>query len=428
MTLLLPINDPVMSNRLQWIDQQMSTPAISDNCVSSFTATQNAATGGVDVSFTLTDSTGVSSITLVRSQVMDMSQGVVLQTWSASESNFTWSDTDSALQTAGQAYYWLKLEPVNTNGSEVIVGPQYIQLNISSLAPVPCTDISASHGPASNGAVMITVNVAGITAGNSVKIYVSGYQGNPFGVAFAQHNSAPLQFPLQDTGETITLGAIQVSVSGIEASSGPTCTLTLNSSATAAAKIEGIAVTQILSGNQIAWPSSLDAGVTAYQIWRGNFGGGFGAATLLTTVSVTGQSSMQYLDVAGLTGNFEYYLIAVCSFGNSPNSDAAFPTITLTKVVAGTNIHVTPSSGTGIVTIATLNFADDETVSGSGTAWTLANTPVAGCVPIVMVDTGTALTPLLKGSASAYGYSISGANITTVTSYAAGKLIAWYRF
>lgn len=417
--------DPVMNNRLQWIDQQMSTPPISDNCVSGFTTTQNAATGGVDVAFTLTDSTGVASITLVRSQVSDISQGVVLQTWSASDSNFAWSDTDSALQTAGQAYYFLKLEPLNTNGSEVDIGPQYIQLNTSGLAPLPCTDVSASHAAAANGAIMLTVNVAGITSGNFVKIYVSGYQGNASFVAFAQHNSAPLQFPLVDTGETVTIEAIQVSLSGVEAASGPACTLTLNSSATAAAKIEGIVVTQIFSGNQIAWPSSLDSGVTGYQIYRGNFGGGFGAATLLTTVSATGQSSVQYLDAAGLAGNYEYYLIAVSTNGNSPASASAYPTITLTKVVAGTNITINPSIGTGIVTINANNFTDNETVSGSGTSWTLANAPSG--VPIVMVDTGTALTPLLKGSAAAYGYSISGANITTVTSYTAGKLIAWYR-
>jgi hypothetical protein len=73
-------------------------------------------------------------------------------------------------------------------------------------------------------------------------------------------------------------------------------------------------------------------------------------------------------------------------------------------------------------------FEDNETVAGSGTAWTLTNTPATGCVPQLFVEiSGFGLVGLLNGSAAAYGYTISGTSITTVSSYSAGALHAWYR-
>lgn len=73
-------------------------------------------------------------------------------------------------------------------------------------------------------------------------------------------------------------------------------------------------------------------------------------------------------------------------------------------------------------------FVDDETVAGSATAWSLSHIPVAGCVPILMVElAGFGLIGLLRDSPAAYGYTISGVDITTVSSYSAGALHAWYR-
>jgi hypothetical protein len=76
------------------------------------------------------------------------------------------------------------------------------------------------------------------------------------------------------------------------------------------------------------------------------------------------------------------------------------------------------------------NFSDNETVGGNGTAWILGHTPIAGCVPILMVppfaDYG--MFALVLGSAGPYGYTISGANITTVISWPAGSMRAWYRY
>ena len=61
---------------------------------------------------------------------------------------------------------------------------------------------------------------------------------------------------------------------------------------------------------------------------------------------------------------------------------------------------------------------DSEIVSGSGTSWTLASTPVVGSVRLF--GQRNRLYPGVD-------YSISGAVITTTLSYSAGDLLADYR-
>lgn len=60
---------------------------------------------------------------------------------------------------------------------------------------------------------------------------------------------------------------------------------------------------------------------------------------------------------------------------------------------------------------------ENEVVSGSGTSWTLANTPVSGSVKLYAG--GIRLTP-----GAGNDYTISGASITTASSYSAGALTA----
>lgn len=349
--------EPIVTQRNQFLDGLMSTPNIGETAVSQFIPITNATTKGVDISFSLTDTTGIASLSLVRATVLDIAQGTVLQTWTASESAFTWSDTDAKLQQSGQAFYWIKLEPANPTGQEVVVGPQYILLNPSLLAPVPLLDVSASHAAASNGTVLVTVNVSGISVGDSVKIYVTNYEANPSPVAVAQHASAPLQFNLQATGETITIKAIAVSSGGAEASSGPTCTLVLNGTATVPAKIENITVTQLATGNQVEWPSSLEAGVTQYLLYRGQRGDPFSGATLLATIAATSVGAVIYLDTAGLTGDFQYFVIAVGGAGNSLPGGPVNPIVLYSSSQVPTNV---PSN--------TINAATVDSIPVSGTA------------------------------------------------------------
>ncbi len=90
-------------------------------------------------------------------------------------------------------------------------------------------------------------------------------------------------------------------------------------------------------------------------------------------------------------------------------------------VVAGTGITITRnSSGKRIITAtSTSTEVFNEVVSGSGTTFTLANTPTAGTVRIVAGR--NRLYPTTD-------YTISGATITTVLPWLAGDLLADYKY
>jgi len=68
--------------------------------------------------------------------------------------------------------------------------------------------------------------------------------------------------------------------------------------------------------------------------------------------------------------------------------------------------------------LTSANFIDNEVVAGSGTSFTLANTPVAGSEHIFLNGMRAKLTT---------DYTISGTGITTTLSWSAGDVIADYR-
>ncbi len=72
-------------------------------------------------------------------------------------------------------------------------------------------------------------------------------------------------------------------------------------------------------------------------------------------------------------------------------------------------VDVSGGPGTAVV---------NEVVAGSGTSWTLANTPTSG---VALYANGQRLTPTVD-------YSIVGAAITTVLSWDAGTLLADYSY
>jgi hypothetical protein len=331
----------------------VQSPAISKNAVSGFQAAINVTTKGVDVSFRLADITGISNVSLYRNFVFDPATASVIQTWIPSVSDYKWSDTDTAIQQQDLAYYWLLLSPQGTTGQPVQVGPQQISLNPDTVVPVPATGISASHGPVVNGKVTVTVNVSFTSP--SVKIYIQGYHGNTTFVAVAQSSSSPIQFTLDATGETVTLKAIGVSAGGAEAASGPITTITLSGSATVPAQVQGVTVSQLSTGNQISFPASKDAGPD-YKIYRGQRGDGFPFATLLATVTSTA-STVVYLDTNGLDGDYEYYVVASNTAGDSNPSDAAFPPRVYSSAVL-------PPNSAGSVT----NNAIIDSVNSGGSA------------------------------------------------------------
>jgi hypothetical protein len=354
------------------VERLRGTPPVSTASVTAFTLTPNGTTKGVDVSFSLVNVKGMDSVTLIRASSGDPAQAIVLQTWAATASHFTWSDTDAALQAMGEAYYWLTLKPSNVTSESVQDGPEVIILNPSLTPPPDALDISASHGIAKNGFVNVTVNVSVVPTGTySVKIYASGYLGVAGFVAVKQGSSSPLQFRMEATGETITLKAIAVSSGGAEAASGPTCSLTLNGTLTVPAKPLQVLVTQIATGNQIVAVESKDEGVTSYQLWRNQSGSGFGTATNIATIS-PGVGLVQYLDTAGLANLYEYYLVAVNSAGSSAPSDAATAFVIYSSAQVPPNV---PSNATNTATIDSIDAGANATirvygVAGVGTGYT----------------------------------------------------------
>lgn len=322
----------------------VSSPTINPNAISDFIAAANSTTQGIDITFSLTDITGVSSLSLFRNYVLDQATAVCIQTWSALVAEYGFSDTSTTLQEQASAYYWILLLPTGTTGSSVVIGPQNILLNPQLAAPVPNTSVSASSSAAANGFVTVTVNITGTAA--SQKIYVSGYKGNPALVAVAQATSSPIQFNLQATGETITIEAVAVSAGGTEAASGPTTTLTLNGVMTVPATPQDVVVDQIATGNQITFPASKDAGPT-YKIYRAQRGQTFLLATLLATVTGT-SGTIEYLDTAGLAGDWEYFIVATNSVGDSLPSTPASPLVLFTSAGIPPNV---PANTTNTATI-----------------------------------------------------------------------------
>lgn len=316
------------------LNKLISSPAINPNAVSGFQAATNPTTQGIDVTFTLTDLTGVSGISLFRNNVLDQATAVCIQSWNPSLGAYDYSDTALSLQAQSTAYYWLELLPQGTSGTSVVIGPQNILLNPQLTPPAPSTSISASSSAAANGVVTITVNVTGTAA--SQKIYVSGYKGNAGFVAVAQSTASPIQFTLDATGETVTLEAIGVSAGGAEAATGPTATLILNGTLTVPAAPQGVVVNQIATGNQITFPSSKDAGPT-YKIYQAQRGQTFISSTLLATVTGTA-GTIEYLDAGGLAGDFEYFIVATNAAGDSLPSSAATPAVLYSSASIPTNI------------------------------------------------------------------------------------------
>lgn len=72
-----------------------------------------------------------------------------------------------------------------------------------------------------------------------------------------------------------------------------------------------------------------------------------------------------------------------------------------------------------------INFADNEAVAGSGTAWTLLHVPnPAGSLILVQYISGYGGIVLVQG----IDFTLSFTAVTTTNSLSAGVLRAWYRY
>lgn len=352
------LSDAEQQSLLTQVQRVISSPDIPSNAVSVFIVQANATTGGIDVGFEITDITGIASVTLLRASVMDANVAIVIQTWSpAAIGDYTFPDA-SNVAALPKAFYWLRLEPTGTSGTSFIVGPQSVDLNPDTTQPSAPTGISVSHDNLSNGTVRVFVNVSGVdSTENSIRVYVSGYQGNPSPVAVASVSKSPAQFVLQATGETVSITAVQVSPSGVVSDPSPAVSLTLSSSRTPPAAPNAPTVVQFSGGNQISWQSSAESWVTGYGVYRGQRGQDVGTFTLLATVTASTESTMNYTDTAGLGGDYAYSIVAQSTAGDSARSDAGFPARTYSAITLPPNVSANQT-----------NDATVDSVSASGSA------------------------------------------------------------
>lgn len=109
--------------------------------------------------------------------------------------------------------------------------------------------------------------------------------------------------------------------------------------------------------------------------------------------------------------------------GSEVNITTSGGTGTVNSIVAGTGISVDstdPANPIVTNTGSAPTFVENEIVSGSGTTFTLANTPIA--LSVHVFANGQRLT-LGAGN----DYTISGSVITTANSWSAGSIVADYR-
>jgi len=342
------VNDPIINE----VRKMISSPAILQNAISSFTVTQNTATGGVDVAFHVSTTQGILSINLLRAVVRDSAQSTVVQTWSSIEVlDYAFPDAAN-VASISQAFYWLRLNPVGTSGTSTLVGPQTISLNPDLTAPAQPTSISASHDSVVNGAVRVFVNVGGVDPQNSIRIFVAGYHGNPSPVSVAQGGSSPVSFNLDATGETVTITAQAVTPEGITSPISGSATLTLGTGRTVPAAPGTPIVVQFSGGNQVSWRSSGESWVISYFVYRSQRDETFLTATNIATVAATTEGTVNYVDAAGLTGDWAYYIVAHSASGDSLPSGPGSPTITYTSSTIPPNV---PGNTTNNATIDSID-------------------------------------------------------------------------
>jgi hypothetical protein len=160
------------------------------------------------------------------------------------------------------------------------------------------------------------------------------------------------------------------------------------------------------------------------ELFSGNAQGGNsnGGNIAIVAGTKTGSGTDGYVYVQDGAGNNIYTDNAEMDFAHSSKLynffSGGIKAIIDTASVTTTDKTFTFPNLTGTFVLTT-SFIDNETVSGSGTSFTLANTPVAGSVHLY------GLGQRLKDGGN--DYSISGTAITTINTYSTGDLIADYR-
>jgi hypothetical protein len=366
-------------SRFDEIDNQVALLArrgrLQPRPATNLQASFDAHSKGAQISFEILSLQGIESFVVLRNFSRDIGAAKVLTTIGAKvfrglrklPATITTPDTDQSI--AGKkVYYWVRVIPVNDVQNAVLLGPVLLDASADPGVPNVIADFAMSHQASSGG--QITVNVSIKPPVNdqrwaSTKIYVAGYNGVAAKVALAQAEGTTFSFSLLPTGETPTFTAISVSATGKEAASGPTKTLTLNTLLTVPAKVMNtLAIELGRSGVQISWANGPEPLLTQFRLYRGLRNAGFGAASQIATPAWSSSTSrFSFLDTSGLTGAFEWYLVAENATGLSAASDA------IQTFVLNTTANIVPQSagyaygGASPLSAATGGSADHATVN-----------------------------------------------------------------
>lgn len=300
--------------------------------IGSFQVVFNPTTNGATVSFIVTSNRSIYVIRLKRNFTLDYGSAIILNTWSAQQiengQTISFDDNDPQIAQNPNVTYWIDAVPQLDPTETVTVGPQSLTVNLDQIPPDPILSFDASHGAVSGGVVQIGIVFTPPAEARfgSCLIRVSGYNGVAAAVDIAQNPTSPFHFPLEQTGETVTLTAVAVSLAGIRTTgTSPTKSLTLGAGATVPAQILGATAAELTTGVQISFPASPESNVTQYSVYRGARGQGFASASSIGTVASTGAAGYSFLDTNGLTGIFEWFVYATNPAGNSTASPQILP-------------------------------------------------------------------------------------------------------
>ncbi len=348
--------------------------------IGTFQVVFNAKTNGATISFIVTNNRGIYVLRLKRNFTLDYGSATILNTWSGQQiengQTISYDDSDPALATNPNVSYWIDAVPQLDVAETVTIGPQSLTVTLDQLPPDPIISFDASHGAVSGGVVQIGIVFTPPNEDRfgSCLIRVSGYNGIAAAVDIAQNPTSPFHFPLEQTGETVTLTAVAVSLAGIRTTGvSPTKSLTLGVAATVPAQIMGATATELTTGVQISWPASPESNVTQFSVYRGPRGQGFAAAASIGTVAVTGASAYSFLDTNGLTGIFEWFVFATNPIGNST---ATARIISLqSSLTSADQPPNAPSNSTNNASVTSSDAGADTTIdvsgfAGVGTSWT----------------------------------------------------------
>ena len=273
--------------------------------------------GTATISATVGIALKAPTIQLFRAINRDISTATLIQSWTgpfAAQQDLEFADAGAS----GTVFYWLRVVYDATTDSTQTIGPQ-----IGFLVPIGQSNgqipaFSASVTPGINGTVTIgiTFETPNVSDFASVQIIATGFNGITGQQIVAQSATSGFSFPLQATGETITLQADAVDLAGKTAPGGPTKTVHLVQTATVPCVVFDASATSIANGNQIMWPQNPEPTAT-YKVSRG--------ITLIATVPHGTESQVNFLDICALPASQTYKIVAHTAAGDAASSPTIIP-------------------------------------------------------------------------------------------------------